>query len=626
MYMSPEQIQGLQADARADIYSIGVTIFEMLGGRPPFEADSAMTLMMMHLNDPVPDIRKLQPDVPLSIVGVLDKALTKKREQRYQTAEELVQALKSIQENLPKQVTPSKDAVLKATIIEGLVTQEKAPATDDRTILESPKMTGSPPGSTSPSGTSGAVTIQQRSDGQTILERPSQKPPEQSRQVAGTPTVKISPVTHPQQPGKETRRKISKGWLVLISILVLLAACFGSFFTVQNLAANRGLSIPILTDPIGYLAALFPASTEAPPVVIVITSTPGPTETAAPSPEPSATQMAQEALPAVAPTPTTTSEPPTPPVVIGGADKIAYINESDVWIANLDGSDLTRLTSDGAEKKYLRWLPGGQSLSYINGKCIKTISIQGDDQVLTCFPNVDFLDSFEVSPDGTQVVISLDNLVYLVPFDLEALKEADRHSDLEKLATCSALAPYQRNAVRSIRWSKDGKKWAAVVIGVLKDGRRGDLVHVFPVDRCIPNPLVEIQFPPPHFSYDDYQKTARLESFSWDGDALFSFNSSVRNNGFGNLQVFNMETFRFNEDINPIDQVCCYRDVQWSPDGTYLVFAFQNYLQGANSTTQLYYIPYGTIGTGGKYEPLPLPVITDPREKPQPVLRPALEP
>ncbi len=69
MYMSPEQIQGLQTDARADIYSIGVMLFEMLSGKPPFEADSAMTLMMMHLNDPVPDLQELQPDTPSGPAG-----------------------------------------------------------------------------------------------------------------------------------------------------------------------------------------------------------------------------------------------------------------------------------------------------------------------------------------------------------------------------------------------------------------------------------------------------------------------------------------------------------------------------------------------------------------------------
>jgi len=87
-----------------------------------------------------------------------------------------------------------------------------------------------------------------------------------------------------------------------------------------------------------------------------------------------------------------------------------------------------------------------------------------------------------------------------------------------------------------------------------------------------------------------------------------------------------METYREKLYVNPIDGVCCYRDVEWSPDGSYLLFAFQNYLQGSSSTTQLYYIPYGSIGTGATYEPLPLPIITDPREKPQPVLRPALTP
>jgi serine/threonine protein kinase len=66
LYMAPEQIQGLHPDARADIYSIGVMLFEALSGRPPFEADSAMTLMMMHLNDPVPDLGQLHPGIPPS--------------------------------------------------------------------------------------------------------------------------------------------------------------------------------------------------------------------------------------------------------------------------------------------------------------------------------------------------------------------------------------------------------------------------------------------------------------------------------------------------------------------------------------------------------------------------------
>ncbi|MCI0394190.1 MAG: protein kinase, partial [Chloroflexi bacterium] len=100
-YMSPEQIKGQQVDARSDIYSMGVMLFEALGGRPPFKADSAMTLMMMHVNDPVPDLRQLRPDIPLDVVAVVNKALAKERSDRYQTAAEMAAALRAARLELP---------------------------------------------------------------------------------------------------------------------------------------------------------------------------------------------------------------------------------------------------------------------------------------------------------------------------------------------------------------------------------------------------------------------------------------------------------------------------------------------------------------------------------------------
>ena len=94
-YISPEQIKGHSADGRTDIYSLGVTMFEMISGRPPFEADSALTLLMMHVNDPVPDIRQLRPDLPQDLITIINKALTKDRDQRFQNAAELASALRS---------------------------------------------------------------------------------------------------------------------------------------------------------------------------------------------------------------------------------------------------------------------------------------------------------------------------------------------------------------------------------------------------------------------------------------------------------------------------------------------------------------------------------------------------
>ncbi len=107
LYMSPEQIKGEKVDERADIYSLGVTLFETLTGRPPFEADTAMTLMMMHLNDPVPDIQELHPQVPDRLVAVVCKALEKNCEDRFSSATEMADALSAAMKQLTDAAAPS---------------------------------------------------------------------------------------------------------------------------------------------------------------------------------------------------------------------------------------------------------------------------------------------------------------------------------------------------------------------------------------------------------------------------------------------------------------------------------------------------------------------------------------
>jgi serine/threonine protein kinase len=93
-YISPEQVRGETLDHRVDIYALGVILYEMVAGRVPFDADSALSIMLMHVNEPVPDIRQLNRDVPEGLVAVIEKALAKQPGNRFQSAREMAQALK----------------------------------------------------------------------------------------------------------------------------------------------------------------------------------------------------------------------------------------------------------------------------------------------------------------------------------------------------------------------------------------------------------------------------------------------------------------------------------------------------------------------------------------------------
>jgi len=82
-YMSPEQAEGKKVDARSDIYSLGIVLYELLTGRKPFSADTPMAVIVKQLRDPLPDPRKFIPDLPKSIEQMLFKALAKQPNDRY---------------------------------------------------------------------------------------------------------------------------------------------------------------------------------------------------------------------------------------------------------------------------------------------------------------------------------------------------------------------------------------------------------------------------------------------------------------------------------------------------------------------------------------------------------------
>ena len=109
-YISPEQARGGYIDEKSDIYSLGITLFEMLTGRVPFEGDSTVTIALQHIQNDIPNLKALVPDIPISVEKIVYKCTQKKADRRYLKINSLIADLKR------SLVTPDEDFVVLSAV------------------------------------------------------------------------------------------------------------------------------------------------------------------------------------------------------------------------------------------------------------------------------------------------------------------------------------------------------------------------------------------------------------------------------------------------------------------------------------------------------------------------------
>lgn len=308
----------------------------------------------------------------------------------------------------------------------------------------------------------------------------------------------------------------------------------------------------------------------------------------------------------------------------GGADKVAFVRNNNIWLMNPDGSALRQLTDDEKIKKNLQWLAETDHLIYLVNGHVEVLDMRNTPQVLFALNDKELSD-FRVSPDGQHVAIAFGNEMFVGSFSENRYRQLTTSAALFEESHCfsSQENPLIDNTIKEFRWSSDGQRLAwleEVPDQTTLDGIR-QTIKVYDITTCaLSSSTLLDEFPSASMDLDYYAKDPVIPSFDWDGDNQFVFNTRVTADGWGDLYIYNTETHT-GSTLNPIGGRCCYRDARWSPDGLYLFFAFQNNDGKEQASTQFYYVPVSNIGTGQEFSPILLPdffIVSG--EAPQPAL------
>ncbi len=259
-YMSPEQAMGKPGDERVDIYALGVLLFQITTGQLPFSADTPLAVIMQHVNTPIPEPVKFNPNVPPGLQDIILHAMAKEPENRYQTAKAMAEDLRAL----------PLSADVKASVFAAPADLEQAQALAGSTV----ELTANP------LPAAGAITAVAAT-----LTTPTE--------VIPPPVMQSAPPVSQTPPAAKKRSP----WLFIVLGVILLGV-IGGFLALKksgNQSATPTSVAVVLGDVATETSAPTEAATDAPEVeATAVPATISPTEepTAVSTPKPTPTKRA----------------------------------------------------------------------------------------------------------------------------------------------------------------------------------------------------------------------------------------------------------------------------------------------------------------------------------------------
>ncbi len=260
-YAAPEQIEGLEVDARTDVYALGCVLYECLAGKGPFDRQGEVAVMHAHLTEAPPRLTAVRPDLPKGLDQVIERAMAKDREERYASCEEVTAAARAaalgrrtetrpVPEEAPSQAPDAAAAVGAAGAAAAAASVAGAPAAES--IAPLAHQTGAPPAEQPAS----AVTEQPVPP---VAEQPSS---------AGVSQAGPPPPPPPGSSGGGDRRRL----IVIAAIaagLAAAAAAVAVYFATRSDGSEEpqagGQATVTVTQPEGATEPSSPATPPAEP-------------------------------------------------------------------------------------------------------------------------------------------------------------------------------------------------------------------------------------------------------------------------------------------------------------------------------------------------------------------------